>query len=302
MHRAYVLVGLILSGAVSVGFAGQAGQAPPPLELEQIRNNLYVLHGGCACGNTTFYITGTGVVMIDTKVAGQGQAILKHLRTVTDKPITTIVNTHTHFDHTGSNAEFGAIDRIVAHENAKASLLKPTCTPVTNCDAFKGANAKFVPNTTFADRRTLDAGNDRIDLYHFGAGHTNGDSWIVFPALRVALTGDLFARKGLPIVDASNGGSALAFADTLARGVAGITNVDTVITGHDAAVPWSDLVRYSELHKDFRAHALAGMKAGRPADAVADAYNPPDKYKDFAIDRTRARNLVGGIYEESKAR
>jgi cyclase len=146
------------------------------------------------------------------------------------------------------------------------------------------------------------SGKDRIDLHYFGPGHTNGDAWIVFPAIRVAMTGDLFARKGLPVFDASNGGSALAFADTVAKGVAGIKNVELVVSGHDIAYPWDDLARYSELLLDLRASALAGLKAGRTAEDVANAYNPPDRLKDFAIDRTRARNIVQGIYTESGAK
>ena len=67
-----------------------------------------------------------------------------------DVAIAMIINTHTHFDHTGSNAEFGAVDRIVAHENAKASLMKPSCAPVTNCDAFKGDDAQYLPNVATA--------------------------------------------------------------------------------------------------------------------------------------------------------
>ena len=232
MRRALVLLAVLVSGAVSILIAAPVAQdSGPPMDLERLEDNLYVLHGGCSCGNSTFYITDAGVVMVDTKVAGQGQAILDQLRSVTDQPLVMIINTHTHFDHTGSNAEFGAVDRIVTHANARESLMKATCTPATNCDAFKGANAQYLPNVTFDDRRSLTVGSDRIDLYHFGAGHADGDAWIVFPAVRAALTGDMFSHKGVPFVDTANGGSALAFGDTLATATAEL-DVDTVISGH----------------------------------------------------------------------
>ena len=146
MRRALFLLAVLVSGAVSIVIAAPVAQSTdPPMNLEKLEDNLYVLHGGCSCGNATFYITDAGVVLMDTKVAGQGQAILDQLRSVTDKPLVMIINTHTHFDHTGSNAEFGAVDRIVTHANAKTSLMKATCTPATNCDAFKGDNAKYPP-------------------------------------------------------------------------------------------------------------------------------------------------------------
>ena len=87
----------------------------------------------------------------------------------------------------------------------------------------------------------------------------------------------------------------------MAKGVAGIKNVDTVISGHDKAFTWHDLTEYSELHKQFLANALAGMKAGKSVDEVASSYKAPERFKDFEIDPGRVKNLVQGIYDESKA-
>ena len=302
MRRALVLLAVMVSGAVSIVIATSVAQNPgPPMNLERLEDNLYVLHGGCSCGNTTFYIADAGVVVIDTKVAGQGQTILDQLRSVTDKPIAMIVNTHTHFDHTGSNAEFGSVDRIVTHANARQSLMKATCTPATNCDAFKGENAQYLPNVTFDDKSTLTVGSDRIDLHYFGAGHTDGDAWIVLPAVRVALTGDMFSHKGVPFVDTANGGSALGFGDTLAAATAEL-DVDTVISGHFDAYPFDDLVRYAEFHRHLKEYALAGMETGRPAQEVADAYEPPADLSDFSADGPLLRSFVQLIYDESGTR
>ena len=254
MFRTCLLSALVVTGVLSVVLTAQPDGAPPtpPLRLEQLHDKLYVLHGGCMCGNTLFYVADGGVVMVDTKVAGQGPAILEQLRDVTDKPVAMIINTHTHFDHTGSNAEFGAVERIVAHENARASLTRTSCAPVTNCDAFKGENARFLPNVTFSDNRTLEVGADSIELHYFGPGHTNGDTWIVFPDIRVAMGGDLFGAKGVPYIDTDNGGTALGYDDTIARAVAGLEGaVDTVISGHVEAYPWNDLVAPPTHLEDF---------------------------------------------------
>jgi glyoxylase-like metal-dependent hydrolase (beta-lactamase superfamily II) len=71
-----------------------------------------------------------------------------------------------------------------------------------------------MPKKTFKDRMTIGTGADRIDLYYFGRGHTNGDAWVVFPALRAMHAGDIFSGKNIPGLDAVNGGSGLAIADT----------------------------------------------------------------------------------------
>src|SRR5437867_10749257 len=128
MRRGIVLGVLIAIGTLSLlaaGFqnppAGQgrggAAQAPQPLEIQKVKDNLYMITGGG--GNTAAFITDGGVVIVDTKLANWGQAILDKVRTVSDKPVSLIINTHTHPDHTGSNEFFGPTVDIVAQENTK---------------------------------------------------------------------------------------------------------------------------------------------------------------------------------------
>ena len=88
-----------------------------------------------------------GVVLVDTKLAGWGQPILEAVQALTSQPVSVIINTHTHGDHVGGNADFPATVEIVAHENAAARM--------ADMDAFAGAGAEFLPDRTFG--RTDDA-------------------------------------------------------------------------------------------------------------------------------------------------
>ena len=101
--------------------AGAAAQPrpriPPTGSIRQGRDNLYVIPG--AGGNTVVFVTAAGVVLVDTKLANNGEAILKQVRTVSDKPVSTIINTHSHPDHIGSNDYFPAAVEVVTHENTK---------------------------------------------------------------------------------------------------------------------------------------------------------------------------------------
>ena len=158
------------------------------------------------------FITDLGVVLVDTKLAGWGQPLMDKIKTVTTKPVTTIINTHTHGDHNGSN-----------DSSARRSRSSRTRTPAgtwTRWTAFKGSKVNFLPKLMFKDKMSLGAGKEKIELYYFGAGHTNGDAWVVFPALRVMHAGDLFAGKELPPIDGNNGGSGLAYPETLAKAAA----------------------------------------------------------------------------------
>jgi glyoxylase-like metal-dependent hydrolase (beta-lactamase superfamily II) len=117
----------------------------------------------------------------------------------------------------------------------------------------------MMPDRTFADRMTLGSGDDRIELYYFGAGHTDGDAFIVFPARRAMAAGDIFAWKMAPLIDPMAGGSVLALPDTLEKAVNGIPNVDTVIEGHGDVNTWEgfrDYIRFSRALVDA---AKAGM-------------------------------------------
>src|SRR5207245_1942038 len=116
---------------------------------------------------------------------------------------------------------------------------------------FRGPKATFLPKRTFKDKMMLMGGKDEIDLYYFGPGHTSGDAWVVFPALRAMHVGDLFPRKDLPFADLSNGGSVVHFDETISKGLAGIRNVDTVIGGHQAVTTPAAMKEYASFNKDF---------------------------------------------------
>ena len=290
--RGVVLTVLIGAGALSMAAAGlqnpPAGQAPPGrgpqgpavAGIQKVKDNLYMITGGG--GNTAAFVTDKGVVVVDTKVAGWGQAILDKIKTVTDKPVTTIINTHTHGDHTGSNDFFGATVDIVAHENTKANMEK--------MDAFKADNAKFLPKRTFRDRMTVGSGKDEIDLFYFGPGHTGGDAFVLFKQPRVLHAGDMFAGKNVPLVDTNNGGSVAGYGRTL-QAAAAIKDVDTVITGHSTLMTPADLKEYADFNSDFVAWVQAEMKAGKTPEEAAAEYTIPDKYKGYG----RGSTMFGGV-------
>lgn len=307
MRRAVFLGVLVATGAMSVAAAriqpAQQASAPRPvLEIQQLKDNLYLIGTGSAVGpgfiggNTAVFVTQKGVVVVDTKVAGWGQAMIEKIKTVTNQPVTMIINTHTHNDHTGSNTEFPATVEFVAHENTKANLSKPTCPPVTNCNAFKGENAKFLPKTTFKDTLSLMSGKDQIDLYHFGPGHTNGDAFVVFRAARTMHAGDIFPWKDSPFLDRGNGGSGVALPATLAKAVAGIRNVDTVIGGHHLPATWKDFEEYQRFNQDVLNAAREAMKAGKSVDDAVASINFTDKYKGY--EARRLKGAVTAIYDE----
>jgi cyclase len=311
MKRAVVLSVVVAAGAAAMGVAAlraqqaPAGQAPagrggagggggrgggaPPvinLQLERIRPNLYqlpIFNQSNAPGATTtiFVSENNGVIIVDTKNPGSGQAIIDNVKKITDKPITTIINTHTHNDHVGGNLAFDDKVEIVTQENTLGYMKK--------LDQFKDnnpANAKGLPDKTFKDKMTLFTGPDAIDLYYFGPSHTGGDALVVFRNLRVMATGDMAAATGTPIIDLDNGGSGLQWGATIAKAAAGIKGVDLITRGHTSQTcDWNCFVETGQFMTAYANAARELKKAGKSIDeatAEIPAKMGP-KWKDYFI-------------------
>jgi cyclase len=307
MKRASVLGVVLAMGAMSMVVAAYqqpAADAPKVVEVEKLKDNLFLLKGGG--GNTAVFVQADGVTVVDTKLPGWGQPILAKIRELTPKPVTTIINTHTHGDHVSGNVEFPATVEVVVQENTAANMKRmapvtgiaaPGAAPAPNI--FEANKGRGLPKRTFKDKMTLGGGADRVDLYYFGPGHTNGDAMVVFPALRVMHMGDLFPGKQMPIMDANNGGSGVQYAVTLKKVHDGVTDVDTIITGHSTTMTRSDLLEYSQFLGDFVTSVRAAKKAGQSADEVAKSWSVPAKYTGYAAPQEmRLRANVETVMKE----
>jgi len=289
MKRLAVLSGLLLVGVISMAVARQQPQQgqPAQLEIQKVKDTLYMITGGG--GATAAFITENGVVVVDTKLRGNGPGILEKIKSVTPKPVIMVINTHTHGDHVGSNDAFTGAVQFIAHENCKASMEK--------MPAFQSEEGKkFLPGKTYKDKLSLLKGADKIDLYYFGRGHTGGDTFIVFPALKVMHSGDIFAGKGTPIMDTNNGGSGLEYPKTLAKAAAGIKGVESIIPGHSSLMTWNDFKEYGDFIRELVAAVEQAKKDGKDVDKAAADIKLPEKYKDYNMGRLKSN--VTAIYAE----
>jgi len=284
MKRGLVLGTLVLFGVCSIAVSA-ARQQQRVLEVDKVRDNLFVLRGGG--GNTAVFVTADGITVVDAKNPGWGQPILDKIKELSPKPVTLLINTHAHGDHVSGNVEFPESVDVVTHANTKTNMEK--------LKIFADNANRGMAKRTFTDRMTIGKGADQIDLYYFGPGHTDGDAWVVFPALRTMHAGDIFAGKGLPNIDAANGGSTLYYADSLNKAYNSIKGVDTIINGHAMTTSvWADLKMFAEMNQDFLTWAQAELKAGKTPDAIAPTWKMPEKYLSAGYSGT-APTLFGGI-------
>jgi len=306
VKRITVLGTLVLVGGLTIAVG--AAQQPPPqpsvenITVEKVKDNLFVLRGGG--GNTAVFVTATGVTLVDTKNPGWGQPLLDKVKTLTDKPVTRVINTHSHYDHTSGNVAMPATVEIVGHAMTSKNLAAGN--PVTGLGAtpnvFKDNPGKGLITKTFTDKLTIGSGADQINLYYFGPAHTGGDAFVEFAALKVMHVGDTFPNKGMPIMDKSNGGSGVEYANTISKAVAGVPNVDTLINGHTPAQTTpADMKEFAEFVREFVTTIQAAKKAGKTSDEAAAAWSTPAKYKGYAPPNAdRAKAYAAVIYSETK--
>lgn len=307
MKRITVLGMLVAVGGLSIAVTAAQQPAPPQpsadnLTVEKVKDNLFVLRGGG--GNSAVFVTSKGVTLVDTKNPGWGQPLLDKIKTLTDKPVTTVINTHTHYDHVSGNVAMPAVVEIVAHANTAKLMtqMNPVAGLGTTPNVFKDNPGKGMPKRTFTDKLTIGSGADQINLYHFGPAHTGGDAFVEFPAHRTMHVGDVFPNKGLPIMDKNNGGSGVEYANTVTKAVSGVPNVDTLINGHTPAQTTpADMKEFAQFVRAFVTHVQAAKKAGKtPAQAVAEWKNP-EQYKGYsAPNAERATAYAQVIFDETK--
>jgi len=298
MNRGIALGAIVATGLWSVTVNGlpQLNQdAIDAAQIEPVKGNLYVVTGSTPSnrdlfsgGNVGVFVMDEGVAIVDTKLPGWGQVILDRVRSVTDKPVVRIINTHTHGDHVGSNSFFRNTVDIVAHANTKTNM--------EGMDNFQGENAQFLPSQTYTDRLTLGSGVDQMDLYYFGRGHTDGDTFIVYPALGVLQAGDMFPWRDAPFLDVNNGGSGVALPDTLARAIGSITGIDTVVPGHVPVTDWANFEEFQRFTSDLLAQVRAAKGSGQSVDQAVESIDLSSRYPDYQS--TRVEAAVRVIYEE----
>lgn len=205
--------------------------------LEEVASGVFAyIHGrtGWDVCNSGFIETDAGVMVIDAMmVSRMVQAYLKALRTVTDKPIRYLVNTHHHLDHCFGN-QFYAPAEVVSHRGCRESMLArgidvPALQGQWPQYADDWPEVRLTPATlTYEDKMVIHFGDKVIELLHPGAAHTYGDTLIYLPKEKVLFIGDVAFHYLTPLAADGHISRWIRVLERIIRHM----DVTTVVPGH----------------------------------------------------------------------
>jgi glyoxylase-like metal-dependent hydrolase (beta-lactamase superfamily II) len=255
-------------------------QPQPPVEftVEKIADDLHVIVGGG--GNVAVYSTPEGTILVDDKFDQHVPQILAKVKTVTDKPVRYVLNTHHHGDHTGGNQKLQEQNvEIIIQQNARANMVR--------------LKQPGIPRIAFSGETAVYLGGKEVRARHFGRGHTNGDAVVLFPARRTLHTGDLFVG-GTPLIDYTAGGSGVEWTNTLKAALQ--LDFDTVIPGHGPIMNRAGLEKWISTFEAVRQRISEQQKKGMTKEQVVSGLKIDD------LGWTSSSNWTGrslpGLFDE----
>ncbi|PYQ24101.1 MAG: MBL fold metallo-hydrolase [Acidobacteria bacterium] len=287
MRNTALIVPLLLTGALG-GAQEHHDRAPnDPFTLKPLSGNVYALYG--RGGNVGFYVGPDAVVVVDSQFKDLAPGIVEKIKSVTDKPIKYLVNTHHHGDHVGGNEVFRHFAVIIAHDNVRTRMLASPAEilrdfPARVEAARKAGNeqqakqlseqleaAKSVkieeigaPVLTFDSEVRIHVGDETVQVWHTPPAHTDGDAVIYFEKANVLHMGDDFFKKVIPFIDVAHGGSVKGYLVALDKVIAKVPASVTIIPGHGEVTDLAGL-------KAFRQYVADLLDAARKAKAAAMA-------------------------------
>lgn len=178
--------------------------AAPAPALEAMREGVFAyvqLDGGWGLNNAGFLVGSRGVTLIDTCFTERRtRALLSTIRSITDAPIRTLVNTHHHGDHTHGNYLVPDAT-IIAHERCREAVLETGLLAESMFPGVEWGEVEVAPPfVTFTDRLTIWVDDLRVELQFVGPAHTTNDVVAWLPEARVLFAGDLVFNGGTPFV------------------------------------------------------------------------------------------------------
>lgn len=248
----YILL-LFLIGLITTTWAQSKEVSITTYKLTE---NIYMLEG--QGGNIGISIGNDGVFMIDSQFSRLTPKILEAIKTLSDKPIKFLANTHHHGDHTGGNENISKLNTpIIAHDNVYKHI--------KNND-YQSDTA--LPIITFNDKLNLYINGEQVLVFHVDNAHTDGDALLYFTKSNVLQTGDTYFNGRYPYIDLNSGGSVNGYIEAVKRALILIDNDTKIIPGHGNLSNKKEYKLFLDMLETLRASVLTEIKNDKTEENV----------------------------------
>ncbi len=264
-------------------------QDETPVTIERVGGRVSCLYG--QGGNLGILEGELRLLVVDSQYARNAPRVKAAIQEFDSRPIRLLVNTHYHGDHTGGNPVLGEEASIVSHKNCKVSFLK-------GLKPEQSAEAMGAPQQTYDTVMTIQVGEETVELLHFGAAHTAGDTVVVFQQSRVIHAGDLFFHGLPPYIDVADGADTANWVRTIEKLARDYPDYK-VIPGHGPVTDmkaWQDFGVYLKYLREQVAAAIQAGKNKEEAQRSIDLsrfQHIPDQGEFLT-----KQNNIGWIYDE----
>lgn len=241
------------------------------IKTEKLSENIYMLKG--QGGNIGISVGDDGVVMIDSQFAPLTPKILAAIKTLSDKDVIFLVNTHHHGDHTGGNENISKLGtHIVAHENVRKRV-----------KANSRQSKEHLPVITFNSKLSIHINGEQALIFHVENAHTDGDAMLYFTESNVLHTGDTYFNGRYPYIDLNSGGSVNGYINAVKNALILIDNDTKIIPGHGNLSNKKEYQSFLNMLETLKVNVLAEIASGKTEEEVTANTNITKVYDDLGF-------------------
>lgn len=266
----------LLFALAMIALAGPGlAQDNPARAVTQVSGDLYRFQNNFHY--SVFLVTPDGIIVTDPIDRDAAVWLKSELKTRFDKPIRYLIYSHDHSDHITGGEVFADEAIVVAHENAKATIVgeqRPTA----------------VPEITFSERMTIELGGKTVELIYVGRSHSDNMIAMHFPAERAVFAVDFISVDRLPYRDLSDA----YFPDWIdAIEIVEVIDFDVLIPGHGPVGTKEDAAEHRRYLEALYEAVLSAAREGKTLEEMKRTITL-DEFKDFGqYDDWRELNIEG---------
>ena len=255
--------------ALAVACSGQEGQTPSVV-FHPVSEHLFEIQGGRGARGGV-YFGENGVLVIDAKMDKTSVSeVIEEIKKRSQNPILYLVNTHSDGDHIYGNQFFPVGLTFIAHENCRKEFFHPK-RDGSESDWMDSSLAPYVPTVTFRDKMVLYLGSKRVELWHFGIGHTTGDAVVYFPEEKAAFMGDQLFLDRPQLIHAYKGGNSFAHVKNLKR-MLEVLDAERFYSGHSDVTDRSGIQAHIEKMVLRQDRIKNLMSEGKDLETIIQAF------------------------------